>query len=158
MSLLCPKTPTAPDPVATANAQGAANIESAKATTQLGNPNIVNPYGSSTTQYGTNAFFAANPEAAKSFASNSYGLSAEDYAKLYSKDRPGMAKRSRTLRRRAQQLNTGISPGRCVRCFPGFPVGAHSPSGGSPRSPSTSGGERRRDVVVWKRFSRQVGR
>ena len=91
MSLLCPKTPTAPDPVATANAQGAANIESAKATTQLGNPNIVNPYGSSTTQYGTNAFFAANPEAAKSFASNSYGLSAEDYAKLYSKDRPGMA-------------------------------------------------------------------
>ena len=66
--------------------------------------------------------------------------------------------RSRTLRRRAQQLNTGISPGRCVRCFSGFPVGAHSPSGGSPRSPSTSGGERRRDGVFWKRFSRQVGR
>lgn len=86
-----PAAPEIPDPVKTAQAQGAANIESAKATTMLGNPNIVNPYGSTTTQYGTNAFFAANPEAAKSFQSNSYGLSAEDYAKLYSKDRPGMA-------------------------------------------------------------------
>jgi hypothetical protein len=86
-----PAAPEIPDPVKTAQAQGAANIESAKATTMLGNPNIVNPYGSTTTQYGTNAFFAANPEAAKSFQSDSYGLSAEDYAKLYSKDRPGMA-------------------------------------------------------------------
>ena len=86
-----PAAPEIPDPVKTAQAQGAANIESAKATTMLGNPNIVNPYGSTTTQYGTNAFFAANPEALKSFQSDSYGLSAEDYAKLYSKDRPGMA-------------------------------------------------------------------
>jgi hypothetical protein len=86
-----PAAPTPPDPVATAQAQAAANKESAMTTAQLGNPNITNPYGTSTTQYGANAFFAANPAAAAQFQNDSYGLSPEDFAKLYSKDRPGMA-------------------------------------------------------------------
>ena len=86
-----PAAPTPPDPVATAQAQAAANKESAMTTAQLGNPNITNPYGTSTTQYGANAFFAANPAAAAQFQKESYGLSPEDFAKLYSKDRPGMA-------------------------------------------------------------------
>lgn len=86
-----PQAPAPPDPVLTAQAQAAANKESAMATTQLGNPNIVNPYGSSTTQYGTDAFFAANPLARESFQRDSGGMSALDYAKTWSADRPGMA-------------------------------------------------------------------
>jgi len=86
-----PTPPAPPDPVATAQAQAAANKESAMATTQLGNPNIVNPYGTSTTQYGADAFFAANPGALAEFRANSGGMSALDYAKQYSADRPGMA-------------------------------------------------------------------
>jgi hypothetical protein len=86
-----PTPPAPPDPVATAQAQAAANKESAMATTQLGNPNIVNPYGTSTTQYGVDAFFAANPGALAEFRANSGGMSALDYAKQYSADRPGMA-------------------------------------------------------------------
>ena len=52
---------------------------------------MLTPYGSATTQYGANAFFAANPAAAAQFQKESYGLSPEDFAKLYSKDRLGMA-------------------------------------------------------------------
>lgn len=83
--------PAPPDPTATAEAQAAANIKAAFSTAQINNPNIRNPYGSSTTQYGANAFFAANPAAAAQFKQESYGLSPEDFAKLYSSDRPGMA-------------------------------------------------------------------
>ena len=86
-----PTPPAPPDPVVTAQAQAAANKESAMATTRLGNPNIVNPYGTSTTQYGVDAFFAANPGALAEFRANSGGMSALDYAKQYSADRPGMA-------------------------------------------------------------------
>ena len=86
-----PSPPPAPDPVATAKAQGAANVESAVATTKLGNPNIVNPYGTSSVKYGEDAFFAANPDALKQFQADSGGMSALDYAKTYSAARPGMA-------------------------------------------------------------------
>lgn len=94
MSFLCsdgPSAPTPPDPTATAEAQSAANIKAAFATAKINNPNVVNPYGKSTTQYGLNAFFAANPEAAQSFANNNQGKSAEEFAQLWTKDRPGMA-------------------------------------------------------------------
>jgi hypothetical protein len=94
MSFLCedgPVAPTAPDPTATADAQSAANIKAAFATTKIANPNIVSPYGKSTTQYGLNAFFAANPDAAQSFANNNQGKTAEEFAQLWTKDRPGMA-------------------------------------------------------------------
>lgn len=91
MSKDSPSAPAPPDPTATAEAQAAANIKAAFSTAQINNPNIRNPYGSSTTQYGANAFFAANPAAAAQFKQESYGLSPEDFAKLYSSDRPGMA-------------------------------------------------------------------
>jgi len=94
MSFLCedgPSAPVAPDPQVTADAQSAANIKAAFATAKINNPNITNPYGKSSTQYGANAFFAANPAAAAQFKQESYGLSPEDFAKLYSSDRPGMA-------------------------------------------------------------------
>jgi len=94
MSFLCedgPSAPVAPDPTATADAQSAANIKAAFATAKINNPNIVSPYGKSTTQYGLNAFYAANPDAAQAFASNNQGKSAEDFAKAFTADRPGMA-------------------------------------------------------------------
>ena len=86
-----PTPPAPPDPVATAQAQAAANKESAMATTQLGNPNIVNPYGTSTTQYGADAFFSANPSVLAEYKANSGGMTPLEYAKQYSADRPGMA-------------------------------------------------------------------
>ena len=91
MSKDSPSAPAPPDPTAVAEAQAAANIKAAFSTAQINNPNIRNPYGSSTTQYGANAFYAANPAAAAQFKQENYGLSPEDFAKLYSSDRPGMA-------------------------------------------------------------------
>jgi hypothetical protein len=94
MSFLCedaPAAPVAPDPTTTSDAQSAANIKAAFTTAKINNPNITNPYGKSTTQYGLNAFFGANPEAAESFLQNNQGMSAEDYAKRWTSDRPGMA-------------------------------------------------------------------
>jgi len=94
MSFLCedgPSAPAPPDPTVTADAQSAANIKAAFATAKINNPNITNPYGKSTTQYGLNAFYGSNPGAAESFLQNNQGMSAEDYAKRWTSDRPGMA-------------------------------------------------------------------
>ena len=94
MSFLCedaPAAPTPPDPTATADAQAAANIKAAFTTAKINNPNITSPYGKSTTQYGLNAFYGSNPGAAESFLQNNQGMSAEDYAKRWTSDRPGMA-------------------------------------------------------------------
>lgn len=53
-----PSTPTAPDPVATANAQGTANIDAAKATTALSHADQITPYGTlKWTQGGTGSGF-----------------------------------------------------------------------------------------------------
>jgi len=94
MSFLCedaPAAPVAPDPQVTADAQSAANIKAAFATAKINNPNITSPYGKSTTQYGLNAFYGSNPDAAQSFANNNQGKTAEEYAQQWTKDRPGMA-------------------------------------------------------------------
>lgn len=90
MSKDSPSAPAPPDPVATAAAQAAANKEAALVTARLNNPNTVNPYGKSTTRYGADAFYANNPAAAEQYRKESYGLSPEDFAKMYSKDRLGM--------------------------------------------------------------------
>lgn len=91
MSKDSPSAPAAPDPVATAAAQSAANKEAAFTTARLNNPNIKNPYGTQTTRYGAEAFYANNPAAAEQYKVESYGLSPEEFAKMYSKDRIGMA-------------------------------------------------------------------
>lgn len=46
-----PKAPPAPDYTGAAAAQGAANVDAARATAKLSNPNINNPYGSQTVTY-----------------------------------------------------------------------------------------------------------
>jgi hypothetical protein len=45
-------SPDAPDYAAAAKAQGVANLEAARATAKLNNPNIINPYGTQTVTYG----------------------------------------------------------------------------------------------------------
>lgn len=47
-----PSAPPAPDYTGAAQAQGAANVDAARATAKLSNPNIINPYGQQTVQYG----------------------------------------------------------------------------------------------------------
>jgi hypothetical protein len=49
-----PSAPAAPDYVGAAQAQGIANVEAARASSKLSNPNITNPYGSRTVTYGIN--------------------------------------------------------------------------------------------------------
>jgi hypothetical protein len=49
--------PDAPDYAAAAEAQGKANLEAARATAKLNNPNIINPYGTQTVQYGVGGTF-----------------------------------------------------------------------------------------------------
>lgn len=44
--------PPAPDYIGAAQAQGAANVETAKVEGQINNPNVVNPYGTQTVQWG----------------------------------------------------------------------------------------------------------
>lgn len=48
-----PSPPPAPDYAAAAQAQGAANVDAARATAKLSNPNIIGPYGTQTVTYGT---------------------------------------------------------------------------------------------------------
>jgi hypothetical protein len=49
-----PSPPTPPDYAGAATAQGIANLEAARATSKLNNPNIVGPTGTQTVQYGIN--------------------------------------------------------------------------------------------------------
>lgn len=51
--------PDSPDYAAAAQAQGVANLESARATAKLNNPNIINPYGTQTVTYGGEPTFDA---------------------------------------------------------------------------------------------------
>lgn len=46
-----PKAPKQPDMVQAAKAQGEANVEAARASAKLSNPNVINPYGSQTVTY-----------------------------------------------------------------------------------------------------------
>lgn len=84
--------PDPPDYAAAAQAQGVANLESARATAKLNNPNIINPYGTQTVTYGGEptfdaqgydkaykqyeadlASYNANPYVGNSFGGNSIG-------------------------------------------------------------------------------------
>lgn len=48
-----PAAPPQPDYVGAAQAQGQANVDAARATAKLNNPNIIGPYGTQTVTYGT---------------------------------------------------------------------------------------------------------
>jgi hypothetical protein len=48
-----PNAPQPPDYVGAANAQGSANLEAARASAKLSNPNLITPYGTQTVSYGT---------------------------------------------------------------------------------------------------------
>ena len=47
-----PSPPPAPDYTGAAQAQGAANVEAARLSARMANPNIIGPYGSQTISYG----------------------------------------------------------------------------------------------------------
>jgi hypothetical protein len=64
--------PDAPDYAAAAQAQGVANLEAARATAKLNNPNIINPYGTQTVTYG------GGPPV---FNQSAYDKAMEDYRK-----------------------------------------------------------------------------
>jgi hypothetical protein len=64
--------PDAPDYAAAAKAQGQANLEAARATAKLNNPNIINPYGTQTVTYG------GGPPV---FNQSAYDNAMEDYRK-----------------------------------------------------------------------------
>lgn len=51
-----PKPPPAPDYAAAAQAQGQANLDAARLTARISNPNVVTPYGSQTVTFGRSAF------------------------------------------------------------------------------------------------------
>lgn len=57
MGKSAPSPPPAPDYAAAAKEQGAANIEAARASAKLSNPNIVGPYGTQTVKYGAGGAF-----------------------------------------------------------------------------------------------------
>ena len=51
-----PSPPPAPDYTGAAQAQGAANVEAARLSARMANPNIIGPYGSQTVSYGQPSF------------------------------------------------------------------------------------------------------
>jgi hypothetical protein len=55
-----PTPPAAPDYLGAAQAQGDANLKAATQTSQLNNPNVINPYG-------TQTYYAGNPNDAKGY-------------------------------------------------------------------------------------------
>jgi len=57
MGKSAPSPPPAPDYAAAAKEQGTANIESARASAKLSNPNIIGPYGNQTIKYGSGGVF-----------------------------------------------------------------------------------------------------
>jgi hypothetical protein len=70
-----PKPPPAPDYAAAATAQGAANLEAARLTAKLSNPNVVTPYGSQTITFGKPVF----DEAGYNKAMEEYNKRLADY-------------------------------------------------------------------------------
>lgn len=70
-----PKPPPAPDYAAAATAQGAANLEAARLTAKLSNPNVVTPYGSQTITFGKPVF----DEAGYNKAMEAYNKQLADY-------------------------------------------------------------------------------
>lgn len=89
-----PKAPEAPNYVAAAQAQGAANVDAARATAKLNNPNITNPYGTQTVKYGGDKIFdeAAYNQAMNQFNAQGPIQSAQYFdAKKYLAENPDVA-------------------------------------------------------------------
>ena len=87
-----PSPPPAPDYAGAATAQGAANVEAARATAKLGNPNIIGPYGSQTIKYGAGGSFdeAGYNRAMDSFNSRPVGAApTQSQFQKYKTDREG---------------------------------------------------------------------
>ncbi len=55
--MCAPSAPATPDYAGAATAQGEANIDAARATAKLSNPNVINPYGTQTVTYGAGGTF-----------------------------------------------------------------------------------------------------
>jgi hypothetical protein len=85
-----PKAPPAPDYVGAAQAQGAANVDAARVSAKLSNPNIINPYGKQTVTYGGEKVFdqAAYDKAMQDFNSGSFQTAKNFDAQKYLDEHP----------------------------------------------------------------------
>lgn len=93
-----PKMPAAPDYVGAAREQGAANVDAARVSAKLGNPNITNPYGTQTVKYGGAKVFdeAAYNNAMEQFNAQGPTQSAQFFdEKSYLAANPDVAKSSK---------------------------------------------------------------
>jgi len=71
-----PSPPAAPDYAGAAQAQGAANVDAARLSARMANPNIVCPYGSQTVSYGQPFFDQGGYDRAlTSYQQDPYGAS-----------------------------------------------------------------------------------
>ena len=96
--------PDTPDYAAAAQAQGVANLESARATAKLNNPNIINPYGTQTVTYGGEPTFDAQgyDNAVKKYEADLAAYKANPYTGAYapydgSQGLSGLANRQRQM-------------------------------------------------------------
>ena len=65
--MCAPSPPPAPDYAGQAKEQGVANIQAAKVQGKINNPNVVSPYGTQTTTYGSGLNQSAYDEALKGY-------------------------------------------------------------------------------------------
>lgn len=90
--MCAPSPPAAPDYTKAAQQQGAENLKATKLSGQINNPNVVNPYGTQTTQWGTGFDQSGYDAAQKVWADAQQAYQTKfgtDFPEAYYQNRPG---------------------------------------------------------------------